>query len=176
MGKRSDFPRRERDYYPTPIEAVHPLIPHLPIGATFIEPCAGNGALVSHLASFGHYCTRALDADPQGVAIEKADALTDDGLHRWQADFIITNPPWSRPVLHQMIAKFSFIMPTWLLFDADWMHTRQSAPFMPMLRKVVSVGRVKWIPDSKMTGKDNVAWHLFDANSHGATEFVGRAA
>lgn len=176
MGKRSDFPRRDRDFYPTPIEAVQPLIPHLPLSATFIEPCAGDGALVSHMARFGYHCARAMDIEPQGIAIEKADALTDDGLHRWGADYIITNPPWSRPVLHQMIARFSFILPTWLLFDADWMHTRQSAPYMPLLRKVVSVGRVKWIPGSKMTGKDNVAWHLFDANSHGATEFVGRAA
>ena len=176
MGKRSSFARRERDFYPTPAEAVTPLLPHLPAGTTFIEPCAGDGALVKHLAAFGHYCVRALDIEPQGVAIEKADALTDDGLHRWQADYIITNPPWSRPVLHQMIAKFSSIMPTWLLFDAEWMHTRQSAPYMPMLRKVVSVGRVKWIPDSKMTGKDSAAWHLFDAKRHGATEFVGRTA
>lgn len=176
MGKRSDFPRRERDYYPTPIEAVHPLIPHLPISTTFIEPCAGDGALVAHMATFGHHCVLALDIEPQGAAIEKADALTVDGLHCSSADFIITNPPWSRPVLHQMIARFSFTLPTWLLFDADWMHTRQSAPYMPLLRKVVSVGRVRWIPGSKMTGKDNVAWHLFDAKRHGATEFVGRAA
>ncbi|WP_288950491.1 class I SAM-dependent methyltransferase [uncultured Paracoccus sp.] len=176
MGKRSTFPRRERDFYPTPLEAVQPLIPHLPPRATFIEPCAGNGALVSHMARFGYHCARAMDIEPQGIAIEKADALTDDGLHRWGADLIITNPPWSRPVLHQMIARFAFVLPTWLLFDADWMHTRQSAPYLPMLRKVVSVGRVKWIPDSKMTGKDNVAWYLFDACHSGPAEFIGRAA
>ena len=176
MGKRSTFPRRDRDFYPTPIEAVQPLIPHLPPSATFIEPCAGDGALVSHMARFGYHCVRAMDIEPQGAAIEKADALTDDGLHRWGADYIITNPPWSRPVLHQMIARFSFILPTWLLFDADWMHTRQSAPYLPMLRKVVSVGRVKWIPDSKMTGKDNVAWYLFDTRRSGPAEFIGRAA
>jgi hypothetical protein len=54
------------------------------------------------------------------------------------------------------------------------MHTKQSAPFMPYLRKIVSVGRVKWIPDSKMTGKDNCAWYLFDQNGTGQTEFYGR--
>jgi hypothetical protein len=64
--------------------------------------------------------------------------------------------------------------PTWLLFDADWMHTRQSAPFMPRLRKIVSVGRVKWIPDSKMTGKDNCAWYLFDKPSDEPAVFFGR--
>jgi len=30
MGKRSDFERVERDFYPTPLDAVKPLIPHLP--------------------------------------------------------------------------------------------------------------------------------------------------
>lgn len=89
-------------------------------------------------------------------------------------DFVIENPPWSRPILHAIIRRYSQIYPTWLLFDADWVHTKQSAPYMKWLRKIVSVGRVKWIPDSKMTGKDNCAWHLFDQNSAGPTEFVGR--
>lgn len=34
---------------------------------------------------------------------------------------------------------------------------------MPMLRKIVSVGRVKWIEDSPHTGKDDCAWYMFDA-------------
>jgi hypothetical protein len=90
------------------------------------------------------------------------------------ANCIITNPPWDRKILHPMIEHFSAMRPTWLLFDADWMHTKQSAPFMPYLRKIVSVGRVKWIPDSKMTGKDNCAWYLFDQNGQGSTQFYGR--
>lgn len=161
MGKRSDFKRVERDFYPTPIEAVQPLIPHLPDGATFIEPCAGDGRLVSHLAKFGHYCTRAMDIEPRGLGIECADSLEDGGLHIWEADYIITNPPWDRKILHPMIDKFRYVLPTWLLFDADWMHTKQSSDYMKYCAMVVSVGRVKWIPDSKMTGKDNCAWYLF---------------
>jgi len=40
MGKRSDFERVERDFYPTPEAAVLPLLPHLPDSYfTFIEPC-----------------------------------------------------------------------------------------------------------------------------------------
>ena len=30
MGKRSDFERVERDFYPTPCKAVEPLVQHLP--------------------------------------------------------------------------------------------------------------------------------------------------
>ena len=46
MGKRSNFERIERDYYPTPYEAVLPLIPHLKRHGieTFAEPCAGDGS------------------------------------------------------------------------------------------------------------------------------------
>jgi hypothetical protein len=88
--------------------------------------------------------------------------------------FHITNPPWDRAFLH-LIDRGCRASPTWLLFDADWMHTRQSTPFMPYLRKIVSVGRVKWIPDSKMTGKDNCCWYLFDQTSDAPAQFIGRA-
>ena len=45
---------------------------------------------------------------------------------------------------------------------------------MDWLVKIVSVGRVKWIPDSKMTGKDNCCWYLFDSTNKAVTEFYGR--
>lgn len=177
MGKRSNFERIERDFYPTPPEAVAPLIPYLEHGDMFCEPCAGDGALIRALEDAGLSCAAALDIEPQAADIERFDALS-DSLGCWvdSCEYIITNPPWSRPTLHAMIAHFSAIRPTWLLFDADWVHTKQSAPFMPWLRKVVSVGRVKWIPDSKMTGKDNCAWHLFDQRGAGPAEFYGRVA
>lgn len=173
MGKRSSFDRVPRDFYPTPREAVLPLLPHLREHTRYIEPCAGDGALIEALAEAGHACMFAGDIEPRDPAVIRADALATD----WTAaPAIITNPPWSRDVLHPMIAHFSRFAPTWLLFDADWMHTRQSAPFMHLLRKVVSVGRVKWIPDSPFTGKDNCCWYLFDANSEGPAVLIGRAA
>ncbi|MAM60842.1 class I SAM-dependent methyltransferase [Maritimibacter sp. UBA3975] len=173
MGKRSDFERIPRDFYPTPREAVLPLIPHLPEWFTYLEPCAGDGALINALPGSA-ICPS--DIDPRGEGIMQRDALELTERQLSACDFIITNPPWDRKVLHPMIEHFSAMRPTWLLFDADWMHTKQSAPYMPWLRKVVSVGRVKWIPGSKMTGKDNCAWHLFDQNAEGDTVFVGRAA
>ena len=67
MGKRSNFPRRERDFYPTPRAAVLPLIPWLRGVRTFAEPCCGDGALVRHLESFGLRCVYAGDiADRPG--------------------------------------------------------------------------------------------------------------
>lgn len=176
MGKRSSFERRERDFYPTPAEAVAPLLPHLPDDFSFVEPCAGAGDLVRHLASPDRRCVWAFDVSPQAVNVRAFDALDMRLLDWGPPDYIITNPPWRRDVLHRMIPHFAAQRPTWLLFDADWMHTRQSAPFLPLLRKVVSVGRVRWIPGSRMTDKDNCAWHLFDARSDATTVFHGRAA
>jgi len=48
MGKRSNFERREADFYPTPAKAVQPLIPYLRAAGirSFAEPCCGNGDLV----------------------------------------------------------------------------------------------------------------------------------
>lgn len=172
MGKRSAFERLPRDYYPTPREALAPLIPHLEFGVMFAEPCAGDGALIHGLEAAGASCVEALDIEPQTDIAYRADAL--DWNVSDSADYIITNPPWDRKILHPMIRHFSAMRPTWLLFDADWVHTKQAAPFMPLLRMVVSVGRVKWIPDSKMTGKDNCAWHLFWPDADGITQFVGR--
>jgi len=172
MGKRSDFDRVPRDFYPTPIEAVKPLIGH--VGrASFVEPCAGNGALIDHLKAAGLTCIHAFDIYPKRHDIRQKDAMH-AGESLLDADCIITNPPWKRSILHPMIEHFSAMRPTWLLFDADWMHTKQAAPYLKLCRKIVSVGRVKWIPDSKHTGKDNCAWYLFDANTIGDVRFFGR--
>lgn len=171
MGKRSAFERRPQDAYDTPPEAVAPLLAHLPPAASFWEPCAGNGSLIRALEP-RHQCFGACDIEPRGPCMDAADALTMAAPAG--SDFIITNPPWTRSILHPMIEHFSAMRPTWLLFDADWMHTKQSVPYLPICRKIVSVGRVKWIPGTKMTGKDNVAWYLFDARTQGPTKFYGR--
>ena len=179
MGKRSNFDRVERDFYPTPLAAVLPLRGHLPYSVfSFAEPCVGDGALVRHVEKIadGAWCKWQSDIEPKVLSAANMDALDLLPPDFQGIDYIITNPPWDRKILHPMIEHFSSMRPTWLLFDADWMHTKQSAPFIPYLRKVVSVGRVKWIPDNKMTGKDNCAWHLFDQTGvhTGETVFHGR--
>lgn len=173
MGKRSTgtFKRVARDFYPTPEAAVIPLLPHLQSNTTFDEPCAGDGSLINHLKSHGLLCFGKSDIEPQRDDINNYDVFDIDLL---RAECFITNPPWDRKILHPLIVHLSDLGPTWLLFDADWMHTKQSAEYMDRCVKVVSVGRLKWIPDSKMTGKDNCCWYLFDAKHEGTTEFIGR--
>lgn len=168
MSKRSNFPPRPRDFWPTPLEAVLPLLPHLSPRTPFAEPCAGDGALVAALQDAGHVCALASDVAPQAPGIEAVDVFSDgwpDRLRRAYPKVIITNPPWTREVLHAMIVRFVAVAPAWLLFDSDWVHTKQAVPFLPYLSSVVSVGRVRWVPGSASTGKDNAAWHLFEGPS-----------
>ena len=172
MGKRSNFERNERDYYRTPEEALIPLLPHIDyITFNFIEPCAGDGTLTSLLLKYTDgKCLYQSDIEPQESNILRKNVLDIED----KPDYYITNPPWDRSILHPMIFHLTSLKPTWLLFDADWMHTRQSAIFQKMLKKVVSIGRIKWIKDSKGTGKDNCCWYLFDEKFDGTTEFYGR--
>ncbi len=197
MAKRSDFVRIEKDKYPTPIAAVAPLLPFLPERFSYIEPCAGDGRLISHLSTLipGSLCTRAFDVQPdmpykgEPISIETKDALTLQpadmvGALGRRADYIITNPPWSRDarsgfLLHRLIETFSSIAPTWLLFDHDWLANKAARPFIEnQLVAVVPIGRVKWIENSTMAGKDNCSWYLFDRRARfmrgEAPRFYGR--
>lgn len=167
MGKRSEFERNPRDYYPTPYEAVIPLLKHLPYGSDFIEPCAGDGRLIKHLELNNHICIYACDIEPQAEGIEQRDVLFfNDSIPETEIkpEFIITNPPWEREVLHLMIDKFRMIAPTWLLFDSDWMFTGQARPYLKYCAKIVSVGRVSWM-ENGTSGMDNCAWYLFEEKS-----------
>lgn len=170
MGKRSNYQRRPRDNYPTPEAAVRPLLPHLPRKMTFIEPCVGDGRLVDHLYKLhpldedsDWLCSGWYDADPnKNRGVLYADARTVKFANLSPDCIFITNPPWLRSDLHQIIANLARQAPTWLLIDAPWMHTRQAAPHLACCYKIVSVGRVKWIEGSANSGMEDACWYLFD--------------
>src|SRR5262245_37698195 len=136
MGKRSSFERRPQDFYPTPKAAVLPLLPWLGPKEIFCEPRGGAGELARHLEDAGHECAVSFDIerDARGAEVSNISCF-------------ITNPPWDRRVLHPIIDNLSTQHPTWLLLDADWMHTKQASPYWPRCSLIVSVGRVKWMPD-----------------------------
>ena len=172
MGKRSSFERRPQDKYYTPESAVIPLLPHLAPDTQFIEPCAGDGRLVRFLERHGHKCQDAFDIEPDHPEVDEADALKGTYI-TMPDDVCITNPPWRRDVFHPFLLKWRALMPTWVLHDANWLFTKQAGPFLPHVRKIVVIGRVRWIEDSKMTGKDDSVWTLHTA-APGPTEFFGR--
>jgi hypothetical protein len=162
LGKRSAFKRVEKDFYRTiDWRAVASLQPFLNPRTRYAEPCWGFGDLESWLQIKGHECVFRSDVMPYYTDILQKDALelTSDDLST--AECVITNPPWSRNILHPMIEHLSQLKPTWLLFDSDWCHTKQSQPYMDYCTDIVSVGRLIWIPDTNISGKDNCSWYKF---------------
>lgn len=193
MGKYSEFDRETRDYYPTPIRAVEYLIQHLKKEENYeleryIEPCVGDGRLVSHISdvsmvknfssSKNSYsppvCVYASDIEPQvddlpTTLVYSHDAVNfnwDHSIDSFNATAFVTNPPWlntagSKHLLNSIIKKLSSHLPTWLLLNGNYAWNLKSATCMSMCTDVVPVGRVKWIEDSDNTGKEDCAWFRF---------------
>lgn len=179
MGKRSDKPKIDKDAYQTiDGKAFAPLLPHIRNVRAYAEPCLGEGRLVGHLDEQAPWmeCTYKNDIGLGEDAI--SGQLLESASNRFDA--IITNPPWTRKVLHPMISKFISIAPTWLLFDADWPYTMQDhlpikvPELLDKCVKIVAVGRLKWIPDTTMSGKDNCAWYYFRDDHEGGPRFYGK--
>lgn len=166
MGKRSEFERVEKDFYRTiDKRAVLALEPHLR-HEDFAEPCSGDMDLVDALIEKGYHCAWESDIT------RGTDALSLENVGG--ASCIITNPPWTRSILHPMIDHFISIAPyCWLLFDSDWAHTKQSKPYIKYCTDIVSVGRLIWMPGTKTSGKDNCAWYRFSKDAE-RTVFHGR--
>jgi len=184
MTKRNKgkFEPSPRDFYSTPKGPCKPLLHYLKDQQlNFAEPCAGDGTLfrfMQHLSNNKIKCTFACDIEPKDKGIRKMDALelVEKDLSKNGVDVIITNPPWSRDTLHQLIDFLPDLRPTFLLFDTNWMHQVQSIPYLPRLRRVISVGRVSWMMNN-VSGFDDCAWYEFGPEVKDNTiEFIGRVA
>lgn len=176
MGKRSQFEKRPRDYYQTPFAAVEPL--RGLSGFTYCEPCAGDGRLVEHLEKVipDALCVYAFDVEPQADWVGKKDALTMTGEDVANCQMIVTNPPYSWNVLKPLMDRWLSLRPTLLLLPADFMHNKRMTSYLDRCRWIKSIGRVKWIEGSKVSGVDNYAWYMFDNNKDVGqpTLFLGR--
>jgi hypothetical protein len=170
-------PRRARDWYATPEKAVEPLIAHLPEYGTFCEPCAGDGRLSVHIESLtcdALWPRQQYDIEPQADGIVKKDALTLVSEDLFDIDLLITNPPFEWETLQQMLELFPTLKPTWLLLPFGYACNKRMAPYMDICKKVVPIGRVKWIEDSKQSSTDDFAWFLFDASHVAYTRLYPR--
>jgi hypothetical protein len=87
---------------------------------------------------------------------------------------ICTNPPYTWDILKKLLDYLPKLKPTWMLLPADMMHNKRMAPYMKVCRRVVSVGRVRWVEGTKSSSTDNFAWYLFNPEEPGPTIFIGR--
>jgi hypothetical protein len=180
LGKRSDFERRPRDLYKTrDPRATAALAPFLKPMTRYVEPCAGDGALIALLGSLGHICIAASDIEPLAPGIQGGDARQLRRLPA-EAECFITNPPWERSLLHAILAHLMRLGPTWALFDASWAFSAQAAPLLRHCEAIVAVGRLRWMlgePEDKGDDpKDDCAWYRFHALHLEGPRFYGRGA
>lgn len=175
----SNFEKIDHDFYRTfDVRAHNALNDFLKPNTTFVEPCTGYGDLIRGLEVLGHKCTYSSelvkrDNTPDFTKIHDAFELKGD--HVEGADYIITNPPWTRKILHPMIEHFVGLKPTILLFEADWAHTKQAIPYLDRwCTDIVSVGRLKWIEGTTGGSLKDCAWYVFDQNKSGKITFHQR--
>ena len=169
MGKRSDFDKIPKDkYYTWDARAYAPMRGIFRKIGTFIEPCAGGGDMIRALEQIGPRCVYACDIEPtcpDGATPEHIDAHSYEQIPRLaveRADYIITNPPWTRSAMHPFIEWcIASGKPAWLLIDTNWASSKQARPLLAYCSDIVPTPRLKWIPDSKDSAKDDTAWYRF---------------
>ncbi|MFA5580521.1 MAG: class I SAM-dependent methyltransferase [Paracoccaceae bacterium] len=162
---RSGFLRVAHDFYATTDpRAVAALAPHLAPGTRFIEPCAGDGALVRQLVALGLHCVEAFDIAPRDESVREGDALIWQRAAFDHPAVIITNPPYRWDMLAPMIRHFiRQENPAWLLLEAGFAYTRRAQPLMVFCHEVQPVGRLKWFPGSAHGSVKDYAWYHFQA-------------
>jgi len=165
MTKRTQgLPRNPRDFYPTPPEAVEPLLRHLLPEPQYDEPMAGAGHLINALPG---KCWRASDIEPQTPGIIKRDVMT---LTDCVGDVFISNPPYplpgkkGEPTLG-IIEHLSDIAPTWLLMPWDMGANKYFSRVAWRCTDVQVIGRVSFMMNGKK-GYENYAWFRFDGRDY----------
>lgn len=181
MAKRGEkFERSPRDLYETvDPRAVAALLPYVDRALPFVENCAGAGALADQLVAAGMSCVSMYDIHPLRDDIVKGDAREIELLFRGQ---YITNPPFTRPLMHAIMWHCASQVPSWFLVEADWLITQQAGD---ILRKhgaeVIAVGRLRWFREGDPRDKgndpmDNFVWVKLVPEPYGGIIFWPRAA
>lgn len=181
MSKFDTYDRQPRDYWrTTDPDAVTPLVPFVS-GKTYAEPCYGAGDLEDQLMEIAT-CRWRSDIDPQVNSAVQMNALNITKEHLHDVAVIITNPPYAWGMLKPLLDWLPKLKPTWMLLPADFMHNKQSGPYMNKCSHVVSVGRLFFHKSGEDETKvkhvkqtSNYCWYKFhkDDWDHG-TRFYGR--
>lgn len=179
MGKRTDFERNARDFYPTldplPVKTLRPFLKR---GDTFIEPFAGDGALRDGLVAAGLTCIWASDIAPLADGIHECRA--EDLRDAKGAKYVISNTPWPLPRAKGApalgyVRHCASLAPSWLIYSADFMHNVYFQQIRHLCRKIVTVGRVSWMSNGQ-GGFENAAWYLFDEAPKRGIQFYPKGA
>lgn len=83
--------------YSTPSEAIDALFKYLPSewkSFSYMEPCAGEGAVVNALEKLGIHTAYSCDIEPKALGVDKRDFLTEVFDSRG-AKAVVTNPPFA---------------------------------------------------------------------------------
>ena len=182
--------QRDKAFWLTPAAATQALLDVLPAAVIYAEPCAGQGHLIEALRGAGHRCGWASDAFPSHDTLARTPKIHEADACSVQLpagiDVAITNPPFGKvmedipgefkkngtpkqcevfnwtPTRDAIIDNLSKQVPTWLLLPLDFLGAQSSARFVPWVTEIATIGRVKWIEDSKWGSTDNFCWFQFD--------------
>lgn len=172
MSKRIDTDSAKTNasnFWPTPPDAVVPLVPELRLDLPavpnryFIEPCAGDGALVKALRVHGIICKVAFDNAPRDPDVRLGDAAKVDWGETAPDEIplpVVTNPPWARHLLEPILANLIGTRVVWLLLPLDMAANLWTNPYMRYVNRIVPLGRVSWLGNGK-AGMENSMWARF---------------
>lgn len=168
MSKRIDTDSAKTNasnFWPTPLEAVVPLLEPLrqdvvAAKSRFIEPCAGDGALVDALVFHNFACAAAFDTAPRRSDIRHGDAANVDWSTVNPAIPAVTNPPWARHLLEPILAAVIGTRVVWLLLPLDYATNLWTNLYMRHVNCLVPLGRVSWLGNGQ-GGMENSAWFRF---------------
>lgn len=182
MSKRTPgLPQRPRGFWPTPREAVVPLLPFLPAGVEYGEPCAGDGQMIRNLTELlpSSVCGWASDLEPQAEGIFKIDALDIKKSDMSQVEMFITNLPFPKtgqkgdPAI-SLILHLTTIRPLWTVLPFAFAANDYFRRVAPICAEILPIGRVSWLGNG-IPGKDDICWARFDASNRHPTILHPRA-
>jgi hypothetical protein len=173
MSKRTNFDKIPKDFYPTfDKSALVPAFVNDISEKTYAEPCCGEGDLVNLLSRIA-VCKWQSDLENRGYGVVK-DAMEVSISDIADVDMIITNPPYTKSIVLPMIDHFTALKPTWLLLPADWMHNIYFKPYLGKCSKIISIGRMSWMRNTKMKSTENYCWYFWEDMENKNTTFIGR--
>lgn len=173
IGSQQAWERKPADFYPTPPDVTHSLIPHIrdivPAGSSILEPACGDGAMAKVLAMYDY-------------RVDGTDLRIDSGYGRGGVDFltsevgeydaIFTNPPFK--IAAEFIRRSCERAPVVaMLLKSQYWHAASRLKLWadhPPAR----IYALTWRPSFLEKERGNsplmdVLWTVWDANHRGPT-------